>query len=171
MMREFLIPYYRELHQELQSRQSEKLHFEVDTDGDCRSVIDIYLEAGVDGMSPFEVAAGCDVAEIGRRYPKLFMSGGIDKRVLAKGPKAIDEMMEHIMPPMVKRGRYIPTCDHSLPDDVPLANYLHYRKRAMDMDASPEMHDSSTSPTTPRNCVASSTTPATPNEWKSGGRE
>jgi len=138
MMREFLIPYYRELHQELQSRQSEKLHFEVDTDGDCRSVIDIYLEAGVDAMSPFEVAAGCDVVEIGRKYPRLSMSGGIDKRVLAKGPRAIDEMMKHIMPPMVRRGRYIPTSDHSLPDDVSLANYLHYRKRALEMDAGPE---------------------------------
>ena len=137
MMLEHLIPYYRELYEEIQSRQSEKLHFEVDTDGDCRSVIDIYLEAGANGMSPFEVAAGCDVVEIGRKYPELFMSGGIDKRVLARGPEAIDKMTEYIFPAMVERGRFIPTSDHSVPEDVSLDNYLHYRKRVMEMDARP----------------------------------
>ena len=134
MMKRFLMPYYRELYQELQSRQREKLHFEVDTDGDCRSVMDLYIETGVDGMSPFEVAAGCDVVEIGKKYPKLFMSGGIDKRALAKGPRAIDAMMERIMPTMVKRGLYVPTVDHTVPDDVSLANYLHWRKRMLEMD-------------------------------------
>ena len=134
MMRRFLMPYYRELHEELQSRQREKLHFEIDTDGDCRSALEVYEEIGVDAMSPFEVAAGCDVVEIGKQHPKLTMSGGIDKRVLAQGPKAIDKMMEHIMPAMVKRGRYMPTCDHAVPEDVSLESYLHYRKRAMEMD-------------------------------------
>ena len=41
----------------------------------------------MDAMSPFEVASGCDVVEIGRQYPNLFMLGGIDKRVLAAGPR------------------------------------------------------------------------------------
>jgi uroporphyrinogen decarboxylase len=134
MMRRFILPYYRQLYEELQSRQSENLHFEIDTDGDCRGVIDLYSEVGVDSMSPFEVAAGCDVAEVGRRYPGLVMGGGIDKRVLARGPGAIDDMLEHIMPVMTERGRYIPTCDHSVPDDVSLDNYLHYRRRMATMD-------------------------------------
>ena len=135
MMREFLTPYYRALYDELQAGQSEFLHFEIDTDGDCREVIDVYKEMGVDAMNPFEVAAGCDVVEIGRRHPKLIMRGGIDKRVLAKGPDAIDAMLERILPAMVKRGRYIPCCDHAVPEDVSLANFMHYRKRVMAMDA------------------------------------
>ena len=134
MMRRFLTPYYRQVYQELQSRQSQKLHFEIDTDGDCRGVIEVYTEIGADGMSPFEVAAGCDVVESGAQYPELFISGGIDKRVLARGPEAIDKMLQHIMPAMTKRGRYIPTCDHAVPDDVSLENYLHYRRRMMEMD-------------------------------------
>jgi len=138
MMREFLLQHYRALYDELQHRQSGKLHFEIDTDGDCRPVIDVYREAGVDAMSPFEVASGCDVAEIGRRYPQLHIRGGIDKRVLAKGPDAIDSMLQHIMPAMVKRGRYIPCCDHAVPDDVSLANYMHYRKRLVQMDGCTE---------------------------------
>ena len=110
---------------------------EIDTDGDCRPVIGVYMEVGVDGMSPFEVASGCPVVEIGREYPELHMRGGIDKRILARGPDAIDEMLDHIMPPMTQRGRYIPCSDHAIPSDVSLANYLHYRKRVMQLDAAP----------------------------------
>jgi len=134
MMREFLLPCYRELYEELKGGQTEGLHFEIDTDGDCRPVIDVYREVDVDAMSPFEVASGCDVVEIGRRYPDMHMRGGIDKRVLAKGPDAIDRMLEYIVPTMVDRGRYIPSCDHAVPSDVSLPNYRHYRKRVMELD-------------------------------------
>jgi uroporphyrinogen decarboxylase len=134
MMREFLLPYYRDLYEELRGGQTERLHFEIDTDGDCRPVIPVYQEIGVDAMSPFEVASGCDVVEIGRRYPEFHIRGGIDKRILAAGPEAIDRMLDRIMPVMVPRGRYIPSPDHAVPDDVSLASYMHYRKRVMEMD-------------------------------------
>jgi uroporphyrinogen decarboxylase len=134
MMREFLLPYYRELAEELRGGQKERLHFEIDTDGDCRPVIPVYREIGVDAMSPFEVASGCDVVAQGREHPDLHIRGGIDKRVLAAGPDAIDRMLERILPPMVARGRYIPCADHAVPDDVSLANYMHYRKRVMELD-------------------------------------
>jgi uroporphyrinogen decarboxylase len=134
MIREFLMPYYRDLYEELRAGQRERLHFEIDTDGDCRPVIPVYREVGVDAMNPFEVAAGCDVVEIGRRWPDLAMRGGIDKRVLAAGPEAIDRTLQRILPPMLARGRYFPCSDHSVPDDVSLANYLHYRRRVMEMD-------------------------------------
>ena len=134
MIRAFLLPYYRELFDELRSGQRETLHFEVDTDGDCMGVVDVYREAGVTAMSPFEVAAGCDIVEAGRRWPDLAIRGGIDKRVLAAGPDAIDRVLRRILPPMVERGRYIPCCDHAVPDDVSLASYLHYRRRAVEWD-------------------------------------
>ena len=34
----------------------------------------------------------------------------------------------------VKRGDYIPTCDHGVPNDVSLENYLYYRRRVCEMD-------------------------------------
>ena len=83
-------------------------------------------------MSPFEVASGCDVVEIGKQYPDLVMTGGIDKRILAKSKEAIDEMVDRIFPAMQARGGYIPTCDHGVPEEVPYENYLHYRKRALE---------------------------------------
>jgi hypothetical protein len=134
MMREFLIPYYRELYQELRAGQKERFHFEIDTDGHCYPTVDVYREVGVDAMSPWEVASGCDVLEAARRWPDLHLRGGIDKRVLAAGPEAIDRMLERILPPMVRRGRFMPCCDHAVPDDVSLANYLHFRRRVQELD-------------------------------------
>lgn len=132
-MREFLLPYYQDLLRNARARQSRKLHVHIDTDGDCRPAIPIYSEIGMTVMSPFEVASGCNVAEIARQYPDLVMSGGIDKRVLAAGKDEIDKHIEEIMPFMVERGGYYPTCDHGVPDDVSLENYLHYRKRIAEL--------------------------------------
>ena len=134
MMRTFLMPYYRDLYRELCAGQRETIHFEIDTDGYCIPVIDVYRDVGVTAMSPFEAASGCDVVEVGRRWPDLHIRGGIDKRVLAAGPMAINKMLDHILPTMVRRGRYSPCCDHAVPEDVSLANYLYYRNRVTEMD-------------------------------------
>jgi len=133
MMHEYLFPYYQQLIANMKARQidrSRHLYVEVDTDGWCTPIIDVYREAiGMDVLSPFEVASGCDVVEIGARYPELIMSGGVDKRVLAKGKEAIDRHVDRIFPAMRKRGGYMPTCDHGVPAEVSLENYMHYRKR------------------------------------------
>ena len=134
MVREFLFPYYRRLLDGVRRRQNaRKLYFHLDTDGNCAEAVGLYREISLGAMSPFEVAAGNDVVAVARRHPDLVISGGIDKRVLAAGPEAIDAHLAHILPPMVARGGYIPTCDHGVPDDVSYANYLHYRRRVMEM--------------------------------------
>jgi uroporphyrinogen decarboxylase len=136
MMREFLFPYYRQLIANVRKRQIDPdrtLHIQIDTDGNVNDVIDVYREIGMDTMSPFEVASGCDVVAIGERYQDLVMFGGIDKRVLAQGPAEIDAMLERIIPPMRRRGGFIPTCDHAVPVEVSYANYLHYRTRLLEL--------------------------------------
>lgn len=135
MMREFLFPYYQELINTIKDNQLDKsrhLYFQVDTDGWATPTIPVYQELGMDVMSPFEVASGCDVVEIGKQYPDLVISGGIDKRILAESKDAIDRMVDRIFPVMQERGGYIPTCDHGVPEEVPYENYLHYRKRALE---------------------------------------
>ena len=132
MMREFLLPYYQQLIDNIKSRQLEKsqhLFVQIDTDGNCYPVIDVYKEIGMDHMSPFEVASGCDVVEVGKKYPDLRIRGGIDKRILAAGKEAIDREIDRIMPVMKKRGGYIPVCDHGVPEEVDFDDYMHYRKR------------------------------------------
>ncbi len=136
MIREFLFPYYEQLMTSIRARQIDKtrrLHLHIDTDGQATAVIPLYRAVGMDVMSPFEVASGCDVVEIGRQYPDLVMFGGIDKRVLAESPAAIDAMVERILPPLRARGGYIPTCDHGVPAEVPLGHYMHYRRRCLEL--------------------------------------
>jgi len=136
-IKEFLFPYYQQLITNIRSRQLDKsrhLYIKVDTDGYAVPAIPLYQEGvGLDFMEPFEVAAGCDVVQIGRDYPTLAMSGGIDKRVLAQGKNEIDKMVERIIPAMRQRGGFLPTCDHGVPEEVSLENYMHYRKRCLEL--------------------------------------
>lgn len=137
MMCEFLLPYYQQLIRNVKARQLDKkrhLYVQIDTDGYADPVIPVYREGiGMDVMSPFEVASGSDVVAIGRQYPDLVILGGIDKRIIAQGPPAIDRHLEAILPAMRERGGYIPTCDHGVPEETSYANYLHYRRRCVEL--------------------------------------
>jgi uroporphyrinogen-III decarboxylase len=135
MIREFLFPYYEQLLNNIRARQIDRnrhMHFHIDTDGFADPVIPLYRELGMDAMSPFEVASGCDVVRTGREYPDLAMFGGIDKRILAAGPEAIDREIDRIFPAMRDRGGFIPTSDHGVPEEVSLADYRHYRRRCLE---------------------------------------
>lgn len=137
MMREFLLPYYQQVIRNVKLRQLDQtrhLYVQIDTDGDCRPTIPIYMDGiGMDVMSPFEVASYCDVVEIGRQYPHLVMRDGLDKRVLAQGRAAIDAMLQRILPAMKRRGGYLPMCDHGVPAEVPYADYVYFRQRVAEL--------------------------------------
>ena len=136
-IRRFLFPYYQQLVANVRARQIDRtrhLYVQVDTDGYAVPVIPLYVEAiGLDIFSPCEVASGCDALAIGQQFPDLAIFGGIDKRVLA-GPKAgIDAYLKRLIPAMRRRGGFIPTCDHGVPEEVSLENYLYYRKRCVEL--------------------------------------
>lgn len=135
MMKEFLLPYYEQLIENIRKRQLDRerhLHIQIDTDGFADPVIPLYRSIGMDYMSPFEVAAGCDVIRAADEYPDLRIKGGMDKRILARGKDAIDRMVYSIVPQMKKRGGYIPVCDHGVPEEVSFENYMHFRKRLLE---------------------------------------
>ena len=135
MIREFLMPYYQQYISNIKRRQLDPgrhVYIHLATDGYIDSVIDVYRDIGVDRMSPFEVASGCDVRVTGTQRPYMVMSGGIDKRVLAKSKDAIDRYLDDLLPVMKKRGGYIPTCDHGVPAEVTFELYCHYRKRCLE---------------------------------------
>jgi uroporphyrinogen-III decarboxylase len=136
-VREFLFPYYQQLIKNIKERQQDqtrKLHIQIDTDGYCVPMIDLYREGiGMNSLTPFEAASGCDVVAIGRDYPDLVMAGGIDKRILTAGKNEIDRELDRILPVMRERGGYTPTCDHGVPPEVSYENYLHYRNRCVEL--------------------------------------
>ena len=98
----------------------------VDSDGDVRLLLPLWLEAGVTSVLPFEVKAGMDIVELGEVYPDFCLIGGIDKRALMHGEDAIDAELSRILPAMAKRGRYIASLDHWVPEYIPLANFVYY---------------------------------------------
>jgi len=130
MIKEFIFPYYQQVIKNIKRRNKDNRHvyFHLDTDGFSDSVISLYGELGMDYLSPFEVASGCDVIRTAKEYPYLLISGGFDKRILASTKEAIKIEVERIMPFMKQRGGYIPTCDHGVPEEVSFENYVYFRQ-------------------------------------------
>jgi len=123
MFREFMTPYYRRISQ-VADRFGVDLRY-MDSDGDIRELIPLWLECGIGLMSPLEVAAGMDVVALRREYGrKLTMVGGFDKRILAADRAAITREFARLRP-VLEEGGYQLSCDHGVPPDVPLANYAH----------------------------------------------
>ncbi len=48
------------------------------SDGNLMSVMDDLVAADIDGLNPIETMAGMRVGEVRRRWPRLFLTGGID---------------------------------------------------------------------------------------------
>ena len=67
MFQKFLMPYYREFIQAIQSRKKGTLIVEVDTDGNPDDLLQLYIKCGVTAWSPCEVAAGCDPVDMSRK--------------------------------------------------------------------------------------------------------
>lgn len=48
------------------------------SDGNLMPVMDDLMAADIDGLNPIETMAGMSVGEVRKRWPKLFLTGGID---------------------------------------------------------------------------------------------
>jgi len=127
IFKEFMLPAYKKFTSFLKDSGVDIIV--VDTDGNCWKLIPLFIEGGVTCIYPMEVAAGMDIVEVRKKFPKLQITGGIDKRVLAKDKSSIDRELEGKIPYMLKHGGYIPHIDHNIPPDVPFENFIYYRKR------------------------------------------
>lgn len=129
--RKFMLPRYAQVTAWLRSQGV--AHVGVDSDGDVSELIPLWLEAGLDFVWPFEVAAGMDVVALRREYGKdLNMLGGIDKRAVAIGGQRMREEVDRVMP-VVESGGYIPELDHSAPPDISWPNMCEYMEYLMKM--------------------------------------
>lgn len=131
MFRTFMLPNYRKVTDFLAGNGVELSW--VDCDGNIDALLPLWLEGGVRGFYPLEVASGMDAAKLQTQYGReIVLWGNVDKRALIAGRSAIDAELARLAP-VVQRGGFLPLVDHGVPDDVPLANYLYYleRRRAM----------------------------------------
>ncbi|NCO41794.1 MAG: hypothetical protein AUJ96_27990 [Armatimonadetes bacterium CG2_30_66_41] len=131
MFREFMIPRYQRVTDYARSQGIDVIF--VDSDGNVEQLLPLWLEAGVNGVYPMEVAAGMDVVDLRKRYGRdLLMTGGLDKRVLTKDKAAIDAELERKVP-LAHEGGYVPTIDHAIPFDVPYDNFAYYWERKKEL--------------------------------------
>jgi hypothetical protein len=127
---EFMAPYYREVFAHLRAHGQHR--FMLDSDGNNGAVLHRFAELGMNGLYPFEVAAGCDALAFREEHPAFFAWGCIDKRVLL-GTK--DDVTREVMgkvPALWETGRFIPSIDHSVPP-CSQANFEHFLNLVRDI--------------------------------------
>ena len=122
--REYILPYYKRFTSAMAEYGIK--NFFVDTDGNCSELIPLFMEGGVTGLLPFEVASGMDIEKVRAKYPDLVIMGGLDKVALAKDKDAIMGEVEKAKR-MIDKGGYIPYTDHAVPPEVSFENYKFFR--------------------------------------------
>jgi uroporphyrinogen decarboxylase len=124
MTREFLLPVYKKWISYFRSK-GVKI-FDMDSDGYVAELIPIWIEAGINVNDPVEAAAHNDINLYSEKYGKqMAYKGGVDKRAIAAGGRIIEEELKRIAP-AIKRGGFIPSCDHGVPSDISLENFIYY---------------------------------------------
>jgi uroporphyrinogen decarboxylase len=125
MVRKFMLPRYHRITDILHSSGVDIIL--VDSDGDVNKLIPLWLEVGINGYYPLEVAAGNDAVALRKKYGKeIIMLGAIDKRVLTQGREKIREEVMSKVPFLLEQGGYLPAVDHAVPHNVPWENYRYF---------------------------------------------
>ena len=128
--REFLLPRYKRLTSVL--REAGCKNFFVDSDGDDRPLVPLWLEGGVNIVFPWESRYGLDVIEVRKAYPTMGMIGGINKHALEYTYSDIDAELKKV-PYMLENGYFIPGCDHGVTNQVPWSNYCYFYEKLREL--------------------------------------
>ena len=127
-IKEFMVPNYK-IQTDFLKKHGIDIVF-LDSDGDVRLIIPLWLEAGINGTFPLEVMAGNDAVELRKEYPReLRMVGNIDKFALINGKEAVDKELKYKLPFLLKEGGFIPAVDHGIPPEVPFEHYKYYMQQ------------------------------------------
>jgi uroporphyrinogen decarboxylase len=123
--KQFLVPHYKRITGLLHKHDVDVVW--VDCDGCIDALLPLWLEAGVNCMFPIEIGTwGADPVKYRRQYGRdLLLMGGFDKHILARSKPEIEAEVRRLTP-LVEEGGYIGFCDHRVPPDVPLENYMFY---------------------------------------------
>ncbi len=125
MFKKFMVPRYKKVTEFIHSHGIDVIH--VDSDGNINELIPLWLECGINFHWPLEVAAGMDAIALRKKYGKdLIMVGNIDKRVFARGKKAIREEVMSKVPFLLETGGYFPSLDHAIPPDISFQDFRYY---------------------------------------------
>jgi len=127
MTREFIIPQYNKWVPVLKNAGCKV--FEVDSDGCIEVLIPLWIESGINCCSPIEVAAYNDILKFRNIFGEnMAYMQGMDKRLMAKGGKELEDHIMGIVPKMFEKGGFIPGCDHGVPPDISWQNYVEFTR-------------------------------------------
>jgi uroporphyrinogen decarboxylase len=98
------------------------------SDGDIRSLLEMLVAAGIDGINPLERRAHMDVLEVRKRFPRLILTGGMcNTKTLVSGTR--DEI-EAEARQIIELGRDggVVIGSHSVSPEIPLENFVIYHE-------------------------------------------
>jgi uroporphyrinogen-III decarboxylase len=121
-----LLPAYRRMIRAYKDAGAKYVFFH--SDGDIRLLLDMLVDAGIDGLNPLERRAHMDVVELRKRYPRLILTGGMcNTHTLVKGTRAeIEAEAREIIDMGHDGGVVIGT--HSVSPEIPMENYAVYHE-------------------------------------------
>ena len=98
------------------------------SDGDIRPVLDMLLDAGIDGLHPLERRAHMDIVRLRDQYPRLILAGGMDNtHTLLYGPvERIRAEAREIIDLGRDGGVIIGT--HSISPEIPVEHFVAYHE-------------------------------------------
>lgn len=103
-----------------------------DCDGNVQSLAPVWLECGLNGMFPCEVAGNSDPVLLRKQLGRdALLFGGVNKRMLRTREDALAELKR--LAPLVEDGGFIPFVDHRVPGEVPYDVYRYYEREKLAM--------------------------------------
>ena len=142
-IKEFIYPYYHKVWDPLKSAGASI--FSQDSDGNMETVIDDFIDCGLNCMYPCEPMAGMDIVRLRQKYgTRMAFKGGLDKFALRGSKEDIRKELEYKICPETMGGGMIFGLDHRIPNGVSIDNYRYYVKLGREMlglpDATPADH-------------------------------
>jgi len=96
------------------------------SDGDIRSILEMLVDAGIDGINPLERRANMDPATIRRQFPRLVLTGGMcNTDTLIHGPISRIRAEAQELIDMGRNGGVV-IGTHSVSPEIPLENFVAY---------------------------------------------
>jgi uroporphyrinogen decarboxylase len=118
------LPAYRKMVREFKSAGVK--YVLLHSDGNIMPILDMLVDAGIDGLNPLEKRAGMDAVAIRNRHPRLILTGGMcNTDTLIHGPA---ERIEKEARELIDLGRNggVVIGAHSISPEIPLEHFIVY---------------------------------------------